>query len=101
MKQVQLFYFSSPADGTPTYRKDWFPATVYLHLRDRLVCVYIPTAVCRKLCDRAQGAERPLGAAVRQICRVAAEETATNLISYLDNEGRRQSANVGISTGPT
>lgn len=51
-----------------------------------LFCVYVPAAVRRKLCDRAQGTEGPLGAAVRQICRVAVGETATNLISYIDNK---------------
>lgn len=52
-----------------------------------LFCVYVPTALCRKLCDRAQGAEGPLGAAVRQSCRVAVGKTATNPISYLDETG--------------
>lgn len=83
MKQVQLFCFSLQVDGTPTY-------TSALLFRNCisfcvcLVCVYVPTTVCRKLCDRAQGAEGPLGAAVRQGCRVAAEKTPIKLISHLD-----------------
>lgn len=56
---------------TEVYR---FPATAFLMHVCVCVCVHVPTAVCRELCDRAQGAEGPLGAAVRQICRIAAEE---------------------------
>lgn len=47
-------------------------------------CVYIPTTLCRKLCDRAEGAEGPLGAAVRQSGRVAAEKIASNLMLQFD-----------------
>lgn len=36
-------------------------------------CLNVPAAVCRKLCDRTQGAEGPLGAAVRQSRRVTVE----------------------------
>lgn len=42
-------------------------------------CFSIPAAVCRKLCDRTQGAEGPLGAAVRQIRRVTVERAETGL----------------------
>lgn len=38
----------------------------------------VPAAVCRKLCDRTQGAEGPLGAAVRQSRRVAVERAETD-----------------------
>lgn len=72
--------------GHPPTEVYCFSATAFLFAHVCLFSVYIPTAVCRKLCDRAQGAEGPLGAAVRQSCRVAVGETATNLISHLDNK---------------
>lgn len=81
-----LFFFTS---GWDTHLQTYivFQQLLFFCVCVCLFCVYVPTAVCRKLCNRAQGAKGPLGAAVRQSCRVAVGETASNLISYLDNKG--------------
>lgn len=85
MMQEQLFCFSSPADGTPTWATQfsfkcncvlfqfWIYASVYVCVGGGVSasCANSPTAVCRELCDRAQGAEGPLRAAVGQSGRVA------------------------------
>lgn len=53
-----------------------------------LSCLNLPTAVCRKLCDRTQGAEGPLGAAIRQCCRVTGNRAETFDFTLREHAGQ-------------
>lgn len=105
MKPERLFCFSSPADGTPTWATHFFfKVTVFVVVPvwvSACVCLNLPTALCRQLCDRTQGAEGPLGAAVRKGCRITAERAETHSKNSPGKGGGAKSQSAALHKEPT
>lgn len=89
--QGRFFCFSSPVDATATCQAKWFYIQVSLLFFSRLsqhVC--LPAAARGQLGDRAQGAEGPLGAAVRQSCWITGGKTKTDFSANRSKNRRKK-----------